>query len=83
MLLLRIFDNRRLLIGTCCGALLCLALALFGPAEISLIAFPAIGLFASIMWPILVSPASNSVSEHHGSFAGILSTGTMGGAVVR
>jgi len=34
------------------------------------------------MWPILVSLALNSVSEHHGSFAGILSTGIMGGAVV-
>jgi MFS transporter, FHS family, L-fucose permease len=46
------------------------------------IAFPGIGLFASVMWPILVSLALNSVSEHHGSFAGILSTGIMGGAVV-
>ena len=34
------------------------------------------------MWPVLVSLALNSVSEHHGSFAGILSTGIMGGAVV-
>jgi fucose permease len=49
---------------------------------VSLIAFPAIGLFASVMWPILVSLALNSVSEHHGSFAGILSTGIMAGAVV-
>jgi MFS transporter, FHS family, L-fucose permease len=29
-----------------------------------------------------VSLALNSVSEHHGPFAGILSTGIMGGAVV-
>ncbi len=55
---------------------------MFGPAKVSVIAFPAIGLFASVMWPILVSLALNSVSEHHGSFAGILSTGIMGGAVV-
>jgi fucose permease len=34
------------------------------------------------MWPILVSLGLNSVSEHHGSFAGILTTGIMGGAVV-
>jgi fucose permease len=34
------------------------------------------------MWPILVSLALNSVSQYHGSFAGILSTGIMGGAVV-
>lgn len=82
MLLLKIFDSRYVLIGTCLGALVCLTAALFGPARVSLIAFPAIGLFASVMWPILVSLALNSVAEHHGSFAGILSTGIMGGAVV-
>jgi FHS family L-fucose permease-like MFS transporter len=80
--LLKIFDSRHVLIGTCTGALLCLTAALFGSANVSVIAFPALGLFASVMWPILVSLALNSVSEHHGSFAGILSTGIMGGAVV-
>ena len=80
--LLKLFDSRRVLIGTCLGALLCLTAALFGPANVSRLAFPAIGLFASVMWPILVSLGLNSVSEHHGSFAGILSTGIMGGAVV-
>ena len=82
MLLLKVFDSRYVLIGTGIGALLCLTAALFGPARVSVIAFPGIGLFASVMWPILVSLALNSVSEHHGSFAGILSTGIMGGAVV-
>jgi FHS family L-fucose permease-like MFS transporter len=80
--LLKLFDSRHVLIGTSIGALLCLTTALFGPARVSLIAFPAIGLFASVMWPILVSLGLNSVAEHHGSFAGILSTGIMGGAVV-
>jgi fucose permease len=82
MLLLKMFDSRYVLIGTCLGAILCLTTALFGPANVSLIAFPGIGLFASVMWPILISLALNSVSEHHGAFAGILSTGIMGGAVV-
>jgi MFS transporter, FHS family, L-fucose permease len=59
-----------------------LTAAQFGPANVSLIAFPAIGLFASVMWPILISLGLNSVPEHHGSFAGILSTAVMGGAVV-
>jgi len=80
--LLKLFDSRKLLVGTSICALLCLTAALFGPAGISLVAFPSIGLFASIMWPILVSLALNSVSEHHGPFSGILSTGIMGGAVV-
>jgi FHS family L-fucose permease-like MFS transporter len=80
--LLKLFDSRKILIGTTIGALVCLTAALLGPANVSVIAFPAIGLFASVMWPILVSLALNSVSEHHGPFAGILSTGIMGGAVV-
>jgi MFS transporter, FHS family, L-fucose permease len=80
--LLKIFDSRYVLIGTCIGALFCLTAALFGPAKISVVAFPGVGLFASVMWPILVSLGLNSVSEHHGSLAGILSTGIMGGAVV-
>jgi MFS transporter, FHS family, L-fucose permease len=80
--LLKIFDSRKVLVGTSIGALLCLTAALFGSAKVSLIAFPSVGLFASVMWPILVSLALNSVSEHHGPFSGILSTGIMGGAVV-
>jgi fucose permease len=82
MALLKIFDSRKVLVGTSIGALLCLTAALFGSSRVSVVAFPAIGLFASVMWPILVSLALNSVSEYHGSFAGILSTGIMGGAVV-
>ena len=80
--LLKLFDSRKILIGTSICALVCLSAALFGPANVSVVAFPVIGLFASVMWPILVSLALNSVSEHHGPFAGILSTGIMGGAVV-
>lgn len=82
MILFKFFDSRKVLFAFSIGALACLTLALFGPARVSLYAFPAIGLFASIMWPTLVSLALNSVSEHHGSFAGILCTGIMGGAVV-
>jgi fucose permease len=82
MVLFKLFDSRRVLFGFSLGALACLTAALFGSPRVSLYAFPAIGLFASIMWPTLVSLALNSVSEHHGSFAGILCTGIMGGAVV-
>jgi fucose permease len=82
MLLLKLFDSRRVLIGFSLGALLMLTLALFGPARVALLAFPAIGLFASIMWPTVVSLALNSVPSHHGPFAGILCTGIMGGALL-
>jgi MFS transporter, FHS family, L-fucose permease len=82
MVLLKIFDSRKVLIGACVGALFCLSAALFGPANVSVIAFPAIGLFTSVMWPIVISLALNSVAEYHGSFSGILSTAIVGGAVV-
>jgi FHS family L-fucose permease-like MFS transporter len=82
MLLLKIFDSRHVLIGFSVAALLCLTMALFGAPRLALYAFPTVGLFASVMWPVLVSLALNSVPEHHGPFAGILSTGIMGGAVV-
>jgi MFS transporter, FHS family, L-fucose permease len=82
MLLLKIFDGRRVLIGGALGSLCCLTAALFGPAKVSLIAFPAIGLFTSVLWPIIIALALNSVTEHHGSFSGILSTALMGGAII-
>ena len=82
LLLLKIFDSRKVLIGGAVGALFCLSLALFGSAHVSVIAFPAIGLFASVMWPIIVSLALNSVSEYQGSFSGILGTGIIGAAIV-
>jgi len=82
LLLLKIFDSRRVLLGAATGALVCLSAALFGPARVSLIAFPAIGLFASVLWPIVMSLALNSVAEYHGSFSGIMGTGIMGAAVV-
>jgi fucose permease len=80
--LLRIFDSRRILIGAATGALLLLSLGLFGSASIAVIALPLVGLSASVMWPILISLALNSVAEYHGSFTGILTTGIMGGAIV-
>lgn len=81
MFLLKLFDSRYVLIGFSTATLLCLTVALFGPAKVSIVAFPLVGFFASIMWPVVSSLALNSVAEHHGSFAGILCTGIVGGAV--
>jgi MFS transporter, FHS family, L-fucose permease len=82
MFLLKLFDSRRVLIGAVAGALLSLTCALFGPAKLAIVALPLMGLFVSVMWPIVFSLALNSVKEFHGSYAGILSTGIVGGAVV-
>jgi fucose permease len=82
MILLKAFDSRRVLLGFSVGAIIALSAALFGSAEVSLYAFPAVGFFASIMWPTIISLGLNSVAEHHGTFAGILCTGIAGGAIV-
>jgi fucose permease len=82
LFLLKIADSRKVLIGFTIAALVCLSAGLFGSAKISLVAFPAVGFFASVMYPVIFSLALNSVSEHHGSFAGILVTGIIGGAII-
>lgn len=82
LLLLKIMDSRKVLIGFTILALICLSAALFGPAKVSLYAFPAVGFFASVMYPIIFSLALNSINEHHGSFSGILCTGIIGGAII-
>jgi FHS family L-fucose permease-like MFS transporter len=82
LLLLKIMDQRKVLILFTLLALACFSLALFGSAKISLIAFPMVGFFASVMYPGIFSLALNSIKEHHGSFAGILVTGIIGGAII-
>ncbi|MES2274854.1 MAG: MFS transporter [Bacteroidota bacterium] len=82
LFLLKVMDSLKVLIGFTVLALVCLSAALFGSAKMSLIAFPLVGFFASVMYPVIFSLALNSVDEHHGSFAGIIVTGIIGGAIV-
>jgi fucose permease len=83
LFLLKLMDSRKLLVLFSIPALIALTLGLFGSAQISLYAFPIVGFFMSVMYPIVFSLALSSVDEHHGSFAGILVTGIIGGAVVQ
>lgn len=82
LILLKLFDSRKVLQLFVTGAIISLSAALFGSANIAVIAFPLCGFFASVMWSVVISLGLNSVSKHHGSFAGILCTGIIGGAVV-
>jgi len=75
-------DSRNVLILFTSLAIACLTAALFGPPGVALIAFPLVGFFASVMYPIIFSLALNSLDEHHGSFSGILVTGIVGGAII-
>lgn len=82
LLLLRLLDSRVVLAMFSVAAVLCIALAVFGPAWVAVQAFPAAGFFLSVMFSIVFSLALNSVPRHHGAFSGILCTGILGGALV-
>ncbi len=97
LLLLKLFDSRKVLVGSALAGLITLTAALFGPAQLAdfslslplvgkmhiiLYIFSLVGFFASVMWSIIFSLALNSVESHHGSFSGILVTGIIGGALV-
>lgn len=83
LILLKILDSKLVLRLFTSFAILSFTIALFGSSNFSLMGFQASGFFLSVMYPIIISLALNSVSKHHGSFAGILMTGIMGGAVVQ
>ncbi len=78
----KLFDTRHVLIGFGTAGLITLTLALTASSPVALYALPAVGFFISVSWSSIMSLALNSVSEHHGSVAGILVTGVVGGAVV-
>ena len=82
LFLLKLIDSRKILIFFTSASIISLLLAVFGPLKISLISFPLIGFFISIMWSIIISLALNSTSKDHGAFSGILVSGIIGGAVI-
>ena len=81
LVLLKLFDSKLVLRSAAIAAIACVAVALFGEREASLLAFPATGLCISVMFSIIFALALNSVSHHHGALSGILCTGILGGAI--
>jgi fucose permease len=82
LVILRLLDSRLVLKIVSVLTALALLAALFGPAQIALMAFPFTGFLISVMYSIIFSLALNSVTKHHGSFSGILCSGIFGGALV-
>lgn len=82
VVLLKLLDSKVVLVVFTCAAIVSFTAALFLSGPVARVAFPAVGFFASVMWPVIFSLALNSVPEHHGSFSGILVTGIIGGAIM-
>jgi len=79
--LVKVLDSRLVLKIFSMGAMISLTLALVGDADTAVAAFPMVGFFLSVMWSVIFSLALNSLADHHGSFAGILCTGIVGGGL--
>ncbi len=82
LLMVKIMDSRKVLVLFTGLAMLSLTAGLLLSGEVALIALPLTGFFASVMYPVIISLALNSVRQNHGAFAGILLTGITGGAVL-
>jgi len=82
LLVLKLWDARKVLRISALLAMGTVSLALFGSTKVSLAAFPACGFFISVMFSIIFSLALNSETRHHGSFSGILCSGIFGGALI-
>ena len=82
VVLLKLLESKVVLALFTAAAILAFTAALFGSGPMARIAFPAVGFFCAVMWPVIFSLALNSVEEHHGSFSGILVTGIIGGAIL-
>ncbi|MCH7528401.1 MAG: MFS transporter, partial [Candidatus Marinimicrobia bacterium] len=82
IIMLKLLDSKVVLVGFTIGTMLSLTAALFFSGPVALVAFPLVGFFSAVMYPVIFSLALNSVKEHHGSFSGILVTAIVGGAVV-
>lgn len=81
MFLLTIFDSRKVLAALAVLAIISLVFALHGGTTASKISFPLVGAFESVMWPIILSLAINSVPKHHEVFSGVMYTASLGGAL--
>lgn len=81
MIALKFFNSKKLLRISGFLASLLLIIALSAPKAIAIIAFPSIGFSISMMFSIVFSLALNSVSQNHGTFAGILCSAISGGAI--
>jgi fucose permease len=81
MILLKFFDSRKVLAGLTIFAIVSLSVALYGGSNASKIAFPMVAAFESVMWPVILSLALNSVSRHHEVLSGFMFTASVGGAL--
>lgn len=81
MVCLKFFDSRLVLAAFTLLAIICFTLGIYADVRIAKIAYPLVGLFESVMWPVILSLAINSVSDNHEVLTGFMFTASIGGAL--
>lgn len=79
---LKLFDAQKILMVCCVLAGSCWLKGLFSDSATVTTWLTFAGFFLSIMWSVTVSLGLNSMKEGHGTVAGILCTGIVGGAII-
>lgn len=82
LVIVKLIDSKLMLRAFSLVAILNLAVALFGPTRVAIVAFACCGFSISIMFSVIFALALNSVEKYHGAFSGILCTGIFGGALI-
>lgn len=82
LVIVKLIDSKLMLRAFSLVAILNLAVALFGPMRVAIVAFACCGFSISIMFSVIFALALNSVEKYHGAFSGILCTGIFGGALI-
>lgn len=80
MVLLKYFESRKILFWFTIAAMISLGAAIFGNSTTAIGGFLLVGLFHSVMWPVILALGMNSVNRHHGSLSGLLFAASTGGA---
>lgn len=81
MLCLKFFDSRKVLAVFTFLAIVCFTLGIYGGVAVARVSYPLVGLFESVMWPVILSLAINSVDKNHETLTGFMFTASIGGAL--
>ncbi len=87
--LMKIADSKKVLFIFTLAAIVSYLVAIFSKNQttlfgynLTIFSYSSTGFFLSVMYPAIFSLGLNSMKKHHGTVAGILCTGIVGGALV-
>lgn len=81
LVLLKFFPSRLVLMMLTVLAIVFFLIGLLSSARVAMWAFPLVAACESVMWPVILSLALNSVKQDHEKLSGLMYTASLGGAI--